>query len=195
MTPRRRGEELEQAILNAVWEEFQEVGFARLTVEGVARRAGTSKPVIYRRWPNRLEMMVACLTSRVPTADSIPDTGTLRGDTIAVLTLLRERMFTAGRSAMLGILSAVSTEPEAFHTFAPQFVNHVVTLMEAVLERAASRGDIDAERLTDRLRKLPLDLARNEFLITGELGDEAVAEIIDQVFFPALQGNGALRST
>jgi AcrR family transcriptional regulator len=190
---RRRGEELEQAILAAAWEEFQEVGFDRLTIEGVARRAGTSKPVIYRRWPGRLELMAASLTSRIPTADSIPDTGTLREDTVAVLTFLRERMFTAGRSAMLGMLGTVGADPEALRTFVPQFVDHVLTLMDAVLERAAERGDINAERLPRRLRRLPLDLARNEFLITGELGDEAVAEIVDQVFFPALQGNGVFK--
>ena len=37
--------------LKATWEEFEEVGFAKLSMEGVAKRAGTSKPVIYRRWP------------------------------------------------------------------------------------------------------------------------------------------------
>jgi hypothetical protein len=63
-----------------------------------------------------------------------------------------------------------------------------------VVERAGDRGELDPDLLGPRLRKLPIDLARNEFLITGELGDEAIEEILDQVFFPALQGIGALRA-
>jgi AcrR family transcriptional regulator len=191
---RRRGEELEQAILKATWEEFQEVGFAKLSMEGVAKRAGTSKPVIYRRWPSRMELMVACATSRMPTAGSIPDTGTLRGDTIAVLKLLRGRMFVVGQSAMLGMLSTVSEDPVSLRSFVQRFVSHLLTLMDKVVERAGDRGELDPDLLGPRLRKLPIDLARNEFLITGELGDEAIEEILDQVFFPALQGIGALRA-
>jgi len=192
---RRRGEELEQAILSATWEEFQEVGFAKLTMEGVARRAGTSKPVLYRRWSSPLELMVTCATNRMPSADSIPDTGTLREDTVAVLTLLRERMFLVGQSAMLGMLSVVSTDPETLRIFVKRFVSHLLLLMDTVIERAVARGEIEPDRLTERLRKLPIDLARNEFLITGSLGDEAIAEILDEVFFPALQANGALIAT
>lgn len=190
---RRRGEELEQAILKATWEEFQEVGFAKLSMEGVAKRAGTSKPVIYRRWPSRIELMVACAMSRMPTAGSIPDTGTLRGDTFAVLKLLRGRMFVVGQPAMLGMLSTVSEDPESLRAFVQRFVSHLLTLMDKVVERAGDRGELDPGRLTPRLRRLPIDLARNEFLITGELGDEAIGEILDQVFFPALQGIGALK--
>ena len=50
---RRRGATLERALLDAAWEELQESGYARLTMERVADRAGTSRAVIYRRWRNR----------------------------------------------------------------------------------------------------------------------------------------------
>ena len=53
---RRRGTKLEDALLDAAWEELQEVGYTRLTMEAVAARAGTSKPVLYRRWPNRARL-------------------------------------------------------------------------------------------------------------------------------------------
>lgn len=191
MTQRRRGEELERAILDATWEEFGEVGFAKLTIEGVARRAGTSKPVIYRRWPSMLELMVDCATSRMPTVGSIPETGTLRDDTIAVLKALRERMVMIGPAAMHGMLSLVSLDPEALRVLVTRFISHVLTLMDTVVERAAARGELDPSRLSERLRRLPIDLARNEFLITGRVEDEAIDAIVDEVFLPALQGSGA----
>jgi len=51
-TTRRRGAELEAALLDAAWDELQAVGYAGLTMEAVADRAGTSRAVLYRRWPN-----------------------------------------------------------------------------------------------------------------------------------------------
>jgi hypothetical protein len=47
---RRRGDALEHALLDAAWDELQAVGYAGLTIEAVADRAGTSRAVLYRRW-------------------------------------------------------------------------------------------------------------------------------------------------
>ncbi len=62
--------------LRAAWEEVSEVGYAQLTMEGVAARAGTSKPVLYRRWPNRAALVLAAMRRQVvPISSDIPDTG------------------------------------------------------------------------------------------------------------------------
>lgn len=189
---RRRGEELEQAILDAVWDEFQEVGFLRLTFEGVAKRAGTSKPVLYRRWSSRVEMMMACAVSRMPRPDSIPDTGSLRGDIVALLTLMRSRLRIIGQTAMLALLAEASNDPELRQKFFRAVVNHLLDLLDmAVWGRAIDRGEIRGEQLTERLRRLPIDLVRNEFLLFGDLTDEVVASIVDEVVLPALRDRGA----
>jgi AcrR family transcriptional regulator len=189
---RRRGEELEQAILDAVWEEFQEFGFAKVTVEGVAKRAGTSKPVIYRRWPTRIELMMACAANRMPSADSIPDTGTVRGDTIALLTLMRSRLRLIGQTGMLSMLAEASADPKVREVFFKQLVSNLVDrLNKAVWGRAIERGEIGPEHLTERLRLLPIDLMRSEFIVMGDATDEAVAEMVDQVVLPALRARGA----
>ena len=191
-TSRRRGEELEQAILDAAWEEFQDVGYLKLSMEGVAKRARTSKPVLYRRWSSLLELLIDCATSRMPTAESLSDNGTLREDTIDLLELLRVRMRTIGAPAALGMLSELSNEPELHRRFTSRLVTHVVTLMTMVIDRAIARGELRGDLITERLRQLPMDLARNEFLITADLSDEAIRSIVDEVFLPALQGIGAL---
>src|SRR5262249_59916644 len=49
---RRRGRDLEEAILEAAWDELVAVGYAHMTVDGVAARAPASKAVLYRRWPH-----------------------------------------------------------------------------------------------------------------------------------------------
>lgn len=75
-----------RAISAATFAELAEVGYGRLSIEAVARRAGVGKTAIYRRWPSKYEMVLD-LVSRagVQVADA-PDTGTLRGDVLAFLT-------------------------------------------------------------------------------------------------------------
>src|SRR6202522_2427648 len=83
---RRRGEELEAALLEATWQELGEAGFARLTMESVAARAKTGVAVLYRRWPNKDDLVLAAIRHYGTTRPvDVPDTGSLRGDMIALL--------------------------------------------------------------------------------------------------------------
>src|ERR1700689_58257 len=70
---RRRGATLEHALLDAAWQELQASGYAKLTMERVADRAGTSRAVIYRRWRNRAELVIAAMRHSQPVlSGSIP---------------------------------------------------------------------------------------------------------------------------
>jgi hypothetical protein len=73
----RGGEvEREDALLDAAWDELREVGYARLTMEGIAQRARTSRPVLARRWPTRHQLVVAALRRHRPMlSGEVPDTG------------------------------------------------------------------------------------------------------------------------
>ena len=78
---RRRGAELEVALLAAARDELTDVGYAALTMEGVAARAKTSRAVLCRRWPNSPELIVAALRHHTVLAPlEVPNTGTLRED-------------------------------------------------------------------------------------------------------------------
>lgn len=78
---RRRGAALEEAILRAAVDELTESGYAGLTMDKVAARAGTNKNAIYRRWPNRLALGIAAYR-QLATTVPLPDTGSLRGDVL-----------------------------------------------------------------------------------------------------------------
>ena len=81
---RRRGAALEDAILRAAVEELTESGYAGLTMDRVAQRAGTNKNAIYRRWPDRLALGIAAY-GRMAAAVEPPDTGNLREDALEYL--------------------------------------------------------------------------------------------------------------
>src|SRR6202050_4312943 len=99
---RRRGEELEAALLEAAWEELVTAGFARLTMESVAARARTGVSVLSRRWPRKDDLVLDAIHHYGATHPvEIPDTGSLRGDMIGLLS-----GFSRGRVSFVPVVSA-----------------------------------------------------------------------------------------
>ena len=111
---RRRGPSLEAALLDAAWDELHIVGYAALTMDGVAARAGTSKAVLYRRWQNRGELILATLHMRRPmVSGEVPDTGNLRGDVIALLRRASAGISEIGTETIFGLLDELARGSEA----------------------------------------------------------------------------------
>ena len=188
---RRRGAELEEALLEAAWQELTAVGYGRFTFEGVAARAGTSRPVLYRRWPQRSDLAIAALRhfSRRE-AVVAPDTGSLRDDLIRLLT-----EFSARRSSLVTLFAVQMGEYLAETGTTPaqlrdEYINarSQPLAYETVLRRAVERGEIDAERLTPRVTALPGDLLRHELLMNLKPATpETITEIVDEVFLPLVR--------
>ncbi|MFD9689992.1 TetR/AcrR family transcriptional regulator [Kitasatospora sp. NPDC059146] len=186
--PRRRGDELERAILDAVWAELAEHGYDRLTMDGVAARARTSKPVLYRRWPNRVELVVAALGRNAPDYREPPDTGDLRTDLAILLGGLLHRFDDLPTDAVHGFLVDLMRVPEL------RLVFHLglrapgpVDALAAIMHRAADRGEVDPARLTPRVVSLPLDLLRDAFLMGGSVpADRVIDEVLDEIVLPLL---------
>jgi AcrR family transcriptional regulator len=72
--------EVTDAIQAAFFEELAEVGYGRLSIDAVAKRAGVGKAAIYRRWRSKLDITVALTSAVAVAAIDVPDTGNLRGD-------------------------------------------------------------------------------------------------------------------
>jgi AcrR family transcriptional regulator len=182
---RRRGEKLVDALLEAAWDEVSAVGYASLTIEGVAARAGTSKSVLYRRWPNRATLVRAAMRHHVgPFASDIPETGELRRDVLAVLCRYRDRYQEIGPDIVHGLMTEAPDLPREVFEVTPG-------VMMTVLTHAAQRGDVRLDTVTPRIAALPSDLVRHELLISGgRVPDAVLVEIIDDIFLPLVAGPG-----
>lgn len=185
---RRRGAELEDALLAAALDELIAVGYGGFTIERVAERAGTSRHVIYRRWANRAELVLAALR-RDSDNDPlpIPDTGTLRGDLLAAMRAASKRRL--GAVALYSVqLGAYFRETgTTLADLRARLLGDRPPTMQAILERAAARGEIDPARLTPRVVSLASDLLRHEALMSlGKVPDSAIVEIVDDVVLPLL---------
>lgn len=183
MNTRRRGAELENAILQAAWQELMEVGYQRVTIEGVANRAETGKPVIYRRWANRDELIIAAIQKNIPKpVENAPDTGYIRSDVIIVLERLNDLFSTLTPETMFGIMSVFVGIP-----FAELLNMRKTNTMQTILKRAVERGEIQEEKITERITTLPIDLIRNEVLTTYEpVTKKIIEEIVDEIFLPLI---------
>lgn len=186
---RRRGPELEAALLEAAWQDLVEVGYAKLTMESVAARAHTGIAVLYRRWANKDELVFAAIEHhRAAHPVEIPDTGSLRGDLLALLSAIDETrgpFFAVVASS--GLLTAKGMTPgEARDRFLgdqPPWRDQVI------YRRAAERGEIDLDRLPDAVLAAPFDLMRHDLMLNLEpLRPARIKAIVDDVFLPLAQG-------
>ena len=183
---RRRGAELESAILGAAWEQLIAEGYEHFTVDTVAARARTSKPVLYRRWKTREDLLRATVRHRgAADPPAIPDTGTLRGDLLALLTHANttRNPMAALVSSMLGsYYNQTGPTPAELRD---AFLGQRGSVVEEVVNRAVERGEADQDRLTPRIINLPFDLFRNEMMMTLKpVPDHVLRQIVDDIFIP-----------
>ncbi|NVI86682.1 TetR/AcrR family transcriptional regulator [Actinomadura sp. BRA 177] len=188
---RRRGPELEAALLDAAWDELVETGFTKLTMESVAARAGTGIAVLYRRWANKDEIALAALEHyrNRHTAD-LPDTGSLRGDLLAALTGMGETraafFVTLATTAYSGLLADTGLTPAQVRDriMGEQRLARVQT----IYRRAHERGEIDLDRIPAGVLALPFDLVRHDLLMDLEpLQPARIRSIVDDLFLPLVR--------
>lgn len=185
---RRRGLALEEALLDAAWDELQAVGYANLTMEAVADRAGTSRAVLYRRWRNRTELVLAATRRHRPRlSGDVPDTGSLRGDVVAVLTRASDRLAEDDLENVYGLLSEYFADPELFTRVQDQVFPIGAGVMATILKHAEERGEV-RQGVSPRVATLPIDLLRHELFRTRTPpSKQVIAEIVDDVFLPLVQ--------
>ena len=185
---RRRGHALEEALLDAAWAELTEGGYDDMTIDAVAVRAGTSRAVLYRRWPNKQELVLAVLAHQVgKDVVVMPDTGTLRGDVIALLqqaNKLRAGLVTLLLTRLGGFYQQTGRSLADLRAFV---LGDRDAVLEEIIQRAIDRGEIAPERVTERIARVPVDLFRHEIIMTlRPLSDAAIEEIVDTIFLPLL---------
>ncbi|MHA6529629.1 TetR/AcrR family transcriptional regulator [Paenibacillus sp. BAC0078] len=186
---RRRGHQLEAAIHQAVWEELAAVGFPRLTMESVAARANTSKPVLYRRYANKTELVLGAIQSRIPTPeDEIPNTGELRQDLLDALANMNRNVERIGSDTIRSLLVELDDRPLSATLFPKGRSSHT---MKTILGRAEARGELSMDRISTRIMAMPVDLMRHEIFLSNEtVSPETIREIIDELFLPLLRTVG-----
>ena len=182
---RRRGAELDSAIQAAVLELLAEHGPEAVTMDAVAAAARTSKPVLYRRWPDRRALLRDTLLTVASTSFPRPDTGSLRGDLLEVLRAWAQ-LFTGGSGPLMrSVITAVMTDPELEAAFRADVLGMRKDEMSALIRRGIERGEVRADVPVELVRELGQSVLWHRLLITGDpITDALVTQLVDEVLIP-----------
>jgi AcrR family transcriptional regulator len=182
---RPRDPGVDESILSSTLLLLGEVGYAQLTMEQVAARAGVGKASLYLRWPSKVALVAdAVQRLRPDLVPAIPDTGSLPGDMREFLRqLVRPR--SAAAAALPAVAGEASNNPEMREAFrrgvAPALVGSVRTIVQRAVDRDELPGTADVELLS----VLPMALLQQLRLIHEERpGDEVVGRIVAQFYTP-----------
>lgn len=189
---RRRGAELEGALLDAAWQELQAAGYQALTIDAVAARAGTSKPVLYRRWPTKAELVLAAMRhAGLFEGRAVPDTGTLRGDVLAALRNFndsRADFITAIGLYLANIASDSGLSPADLRT---RLLGDRTETMPVLLDRAVQRGELVRWGWPSGMATMPVDLFRHDLTMTlARVPERRILEIVDDLWLPLITRGG-----
>jgi AcrR family transcriptional regulator len=190
---RRRGAELERAILRAALDELAEAGYSGLTMDRVARRAGTNKNAIYRRWPSRAALGLAAYRQMVQGDQGLPDTGELRGDALALLRHMNRELSSPAGDVLRGLLGSARDDPQLLAPLREQAADAGSAAWLTVLGRAVARGEAAPEALHPRVATVAIVLLRNEYITRGTptVPDSVLVEITDKVYLPLVARRGS----
>ncbi|MCW3047662.1 MAG: TetR family transcriptional regulator [Solirubrobacterales bacterium] len=185
---RPRDPQRREAILQAALALVAEVGYDRATIDAIAARAGVSKPTLYRRWPHgKPELVADAIREHRDQGGATPDTGSLRGDLLALVAIQTGRLLEDVHLAC-GLLTQLRTSEELASVMREHVIAEERRRVDELLDRATARGELAAGALVSPLfADVAGSLVFTRVTITGEPVDRAFAEqLVDDVLLPIL---------
>jgi AcrR family transcriptional regulator len=176
---------VDEAIMAATLDLLAEEGYSRLTVEGVALRAGVAKTSLYRRWSTKDSLVVdAVVNVGFAERPEVPDTGSLHEDMDSYLRAwIRFRRGQAWSSEILA-------NSELKQLLSERVGAGLTSGFRTIIERAVDRGELASQTDVELLATLPMALIHQHFALGGKPADEALARrIADQFFNPTTSSN------
>jgi AcrR family transcriptional regulator len=186
---RKRDLSRDAEILDAALEVLAETGYDGMTIDMVAARAKAGKATVYRRWASKAELVidaVACMKGAAVDPAALPDTGSLRGDLVA---MIKPRSIHDGQQklrVMAGLMSLIGQNPELAEAAREAIVEPRLAVNRMFLQRAIDRGEIAADIDIETVAAISQAMGAFRMLMLDEPVDrEFVISVIDTVVLPA----------
>lgn len=180
---RPRDSRIDEAVLAATVELLEEIGYTRLTIPLVAARARATPPAVYRRFPNRVELVYEALFPTPPSTE-LP----LTGEPVDVVrTLLRAAVELFSRpavhTALSGLMAELPSEPGLSARLLGRLQGNTYILLQRYLDEAAAdgraAGDVDARVLLDMIGGTVVMALANERVLDDAWVERNTALIAD----------------
>lgn len=188
---RPRDPHIDAAVLTATLAVLDEVGYTNVSLEEVARRAGTSRPAIYRRWSGRAELVLAAIGSRL-TLPAPPDTGCTLCDIGDSFNVFLAAYRTIRPDAFNALYSECVRDPRLRERYLRTVIEPSRHAVRATLRRAIDRGDLRADVDVEQLLDVIASLVHYRVLFGQHLSDEDAERIIETLLRGAAVDYAAL---
>jgi AcrR family transcriptional regulator len=186
---RKRDHTRDPEILEVALDVLAETGYDGMTIDMVATRAKAGKATLYRRWPSKADLVldaVVCMKSKDIDLDALPDTGTLRGDLVAMVKPPSIRESERKLKVMAGIASMIVRSPELAAAAQSALVEPRASVNRIFFRRAIERGEIPADADVERLCMIAPAMVAYRVLMLGKPVDrEFLVSTIDTIVLPA----------
>ncbi len=187
---RKRDHSKDRQILDAALDVLAETGYDGMTIDAVAARAQAGKATLYRRWPSKDELVidaVACMKATDTDIDRLPDTGTLRGDLLAMIRPHSIEDAERRLKVMAGLVSMLSRAPELAQTANQAIVEPRTEANRVLIRRAVDRGEIPADCDVEALALIiPSMAAYRVLMLHLPVEREFLVSLVDHVLLPAV---------
>ena len=184
---RPRSESREQAILDAALELVVEVGYDGLSMDALAERARASKATIYRRWSGKAEVVAEAVRCRQCHQLALPDTGSLRGDLLAMAGEIGTALASEDGALVAGVLWAARSDPVLAGLMRDQATEGKQAVARHIVDLAVARGEVPATADPRPITEVLPAMIFMRLLITGEPLDGAFFEhVVDDIVLPVL---------
>ena len=187
---RKRDHTRDPEILDAALAVLAESGYDAMTMDMVATRAKAGKATLYRRWPSKAELVieaVACMKQAQSSLSEMPDTGTLRGDLVALIRPHSLEDSERKMQVMGGLVSMLSRDPGLAEAVNEAITEPRARLNRLLMERAIERGEIRADADLDTIAHIGPSMTAYRTLVQRKPVDrDFLIGIIDGVVLPAL---------
>jgi AcrR family transcriptional regulator len=179
---RPRDPSRDEAIFAATVALFAEHGYAGVSIEGVAARAGVGKATIYRRYASKAQLLVDAIHVCAGVTEQLPDTGDVRADLTHMLESLMDRL----RSDLGPVLLAFAAERVRYPALDEEFTRsvigakraHIQKLLTAAIERGDLPADIDTDVVAEAGPALLWHHAMNRLPLTDDLPARIIAMLL-----------------
>ena len=192
---RKRDHSRDAEILETTLAVLAESGYDGLTIDKVAARVGAARATVYRRWPTKADLVLAAIEqlSRVDVnLDRLPDTGSLRGDMVAMILPQTDAEEQFRMKAMAGVAALTFTEePRLAEVATDASVGPWVAAIETLLQRAVNRGEYPAADVATLARVVPM-MCLSRAIAKQPITREFSLTVIDSVILPAMRGGRSL---
>ena len=186
---RKRDPTRDQEILDATLDVLAETGYDGMTIDMVAARAKAGKATVYRRWTSKPDLVldaVACMKSSEVDLAALPDTGSLRGDLVAMIRPPSIRDGERKLKIMAGIVSMISRAPELAEAAREALVEPRAAVNRVFFQRAVDRGEIPANSDIEKLCLIgPALVAYRVLMLRTPVDRDFLIDNIDTVILPA----------